>query len=358
MIAANGVTARYLTGRGAPSLRRVLRMPAQWGRIVELAAGYGEHLPAEPSARALNTFLERRRQADPDVLCRPVALRHQAAGTRRICAGVAGRADRRAFRTGGQRLHPLDGPQPALPGPVDSATAQVRPGRRGAALRARRNGAPWRCTARRRRTMRRKWSARSASRRPLLLLSRKLASDSMPSSPAPPTKGTWARIASPNGGRQARARLRGPRGGRPRPCPADSYRRGARLHRFRTRGMTKDDYDTRKFSGACLRKSELSRQRRRPAAADPRRIFGPAGALSPGRDTRHHRVLRVGAPARRRPLGPLLSAGARACPADHAVVQEPVAPAPIATSSARAAAAASWRRRTAAPRRPADGPSG
>ena len=66
MIAANGVTARYLTGRGAPSLRRVLRMPAKWGRIVELAAGYGEHLPAEPSAPALNTFLERRRQADPD----------------------------------------------------------------------------------------------------------------------------------------------------------------------------------------------------------------------------------------------------------------------------------------------------
>jgi VacB/RNase II family 3'-5' exoribonuclease len=66
MIAANGVTAQFLTGHGLPSIRRVVRTPARWPRIVELAAAHGDKLPAEPDARALNDFLDRRRQADPE----------------------------------------------------------------------------------------------------------------------------------------------------------------------------------------------------------------------------------------------------------------------------------------------------
>ena len=65
MIAANRVTAKYLEGKGLPSLRRVLRVPERWGRIVDLAAGLGGHLPAEPNARALEEFLAERRRADP-----------------------------------------------------------------------------------------------------------------------------------------------------------------------------------------------------------------------------------------------------------------------------------------------------
>ncbi len=65
MVAANGVTARYLTARGLPSLRRVLRSPERWERIVDLAAKDSERLPATPDAAALETFLARRRQADP-----------------------------------------------------------------------------------------------------------------------------------------------------------------------------------------------------------------------------------------------------------------------------------------------------
>src|SRR5208283_3078333 len=65
MKAANGVTARYLASRGAPSLRRVLRTPKKWSRIVALAAQLGETLPAEPTALALNAFLGRRRLAEP-----------------------------------------------------------------------------------------------------------------------------------------------------------------------------------------------------------------------------------------------------------------------------------------------------
>jgi exoribonuclease-2 len=65
MIAANGVTARYLDRNGFPSFRRVLRAPERWERIVELAAGLGERLPAQPSAVALDAFLQQRRRADP-----------------------------------------------------------------------------------------------------------------------------------------------------------------------------------------------------------------------------------------------------------------------------------------------------
>lgn len=65
MIAANGVTARYLTANGFPSLRRVLRSPERWQRIVDLASSLGEPLPSEPDAGALETFLLKRKQADP-----------------------------------------------------------------------------------------------------------------------------------------------------------------------------------------------------------------------------------------------------------------------------------------------------
>jgi VacB/RNase II family 3'-5' exoribonuclease len=66
MIGANGVTAQYLASRRLPSLRRVLRSPERWGRLVELAAGLGGRLPSLPSAQALEAFLAERRQADPD----------------------------------------------------------------------------------------------------------------------------------------------------------------------------------------------------------------------------------------------------------------------------------------------------
>lgn len=66
MIAANGVTARFLDDHGLPSIRRVVRTPKRWPRIVQLARDAGGHLPDEPDARALNEFLERRRREDPD----------------------------------------------------------------------------------------------------------------------------------------------------------------------------------------------------------------------------------------------------------------------------------------------------
>ena len=65
MIAANGVTARYLQAKGFPTLRRVVRSPERWDKLRSLAAGFGDALPGTPDAKALADFLVRRRTADP-----------------------------------------------------------------------------------------------------------------------------------------------------------------------------------------------------------------------------------------------------------------------------------------------------
>jgi exoribonuclease II len=65
MIAANGVAARFLQQHGRTSLRRILRTPKRWDRIVQLAKDVGEHLPDAPDAIALNAFLTNRRQSNP-----------------------------------------------------------------------------------------------------------------------------------------------------------------------------------------------------------------------------------------------------------------------------------------------------
>ena len=66
MVAANAATAIYLAGKKFPSLRRVLRDPERWERIVELAGALKEILPARPDAVALEGFLTRRRTAAPE----------------------------------------------------------------------------------------------------------------------------------------------------------------------------------------------------------------------------------------------------------------------------------------------------
>ncbi|MGE0549073.1 MAG: RNB domain-containing ribonuclease [Kofleriaceae bacterium] len=65
MIAANGATARFLEQRGFSSIRRIVRAPKRWDRIVELARSHGFELPHQPQQRALSEFLAIRRRADP-----------------------------------------------------------------------------------------------------------------------------------------------------------------------------------------------------------------------------------------------------------------------------------------------------
>ena len=64
MIAANGVVARLL--EKVPSLRRIVKSPERWDRIVQLAAARGQSLPAQPDSKALNDFLLKEKAADPD----------------------------------------------------------------------------------------------------------------------------------------------------------------------------------------------------------------------------------------------------------------------------------------------------
>jgi exoribonuclease-2 len=65
MIAVNGATARFLDEHRLPSLRRVLRTPSRWARIVDVAAELGERLPGEADPAALESFLRRRKRVDP-----------------------------------------------------------------------------------------------------------------------------------------------------------------------------------------------------------------------------------------------------------------------------------------------------
>ena len=64
MIAANGVVARML--EKVSSLRRIVKTPERWDRIVQLAAAHGGNLPPDPDSKALNDFLLKRKAADPD----------------------------------------------------------------------------------------------------------------------------------------------------------------------------------------------------------------------------------------------------------------------------------------------------
>jgi VacB/RNase II family 3'-5' exoribonuclease len=66
MVAANAVAATYLAAKNFPSLRRVLRDPERWARIVQLAVELDDQLPAGPDAVALEGFLTRRRTAAPE----------------------------------------------------------------------------------------------------------------------------------------------------------------------------------------------------------------------------------------------------------------------------------------------------
>jgi exoribonuclease-2 len=66
MIAANTTMATYLAGKGSSSIRRVVKVPERWDRIVTLAAALGETLPTAPDSGALAAFLAKRRVADPE----------------------------------------------------------------------------------------------------------------------------------------------------------------------------------------------------------------------------------------------------------------------------------------------------
>jgi exoribonuclease-2 len=66
MVAANGVIARTFEDAGVASIRRIVRTPKRWDRIIEVAAGLGTKLPVEPDSKTLNDFLLAQKKKDPD----------------------------------------------------------------------------------------------------------------------------------------------------------------------------------------------------------------------------------------------------------------------------------------------------
>lgn len=66
MISANTVIARFLAKGQIPSLRRIVRIPKRWDKIVEVAAKFGDILPSEPDSKALDVFLVKRKKEDPE----------------------------------------------------------------------------------------------------------------------------------------------------------------------------------------------------------------------------------------------------------------------------------------------------
>ncbi len=66
MITANTTSAKFAIKHKIPGLRRVVRVPERWERIVELARSLGETLPNSPDSTALDIFLENRKRIDPE----------------------------------------------------------------------------------------------------------------------------------------------------------------------------------------------------------------------------------------------------------------------------------------------------
>jgi VacB/RNase II family 3'-5' exoribonuclease len=65
MIASNEATAKFLDENKSPSVRRVVKTPERWDRIVSLAASLGSHLPGDPDMKSLQQFLDTQRRTNP-----------------------------------------------------------------------------------------------------------------------------------------------------------------------------------------------------------------------------------------------------------------------------------------------------
>jgi exoribonuclease-2 len=115
MIAANGATARFLAAKGLASLRRVVRSPERWQKIVEVAAGFGLQAPAGAGRRGAREVPHAAAQGRPSCASRTFARHRQAHGRGRVRRRAAGSEGDRPLRPRGARLHALDGAEPPLP---------------------------------------------------------------------------------------------------------------------------------------------------------------------------------------------------------------------------------------------------
>ncbi|EFB41074.1 RNB domain-containing ribonuclease [Parachlamydia acanthamoebae] len=65
MIAANSCLSKYLISQKVPILKRIVKKPQRWEKIVEIAKIHDVSLPHEPNAKALQNFLLQQQKQDP-----------------------------------------------------------------------------------------------------------------------------------------------------------------------------------------------------------------------------------------------------------------------------------------------------
>ena len=140
MIAANGVTARYLAAKGSPSIRRVVRTPKRWDRIVELARERDYRLPYEPDSKALDAVPRRGESGRSRALPGPLPGGDQAPGSGRVPRGAAGRHGPGALWPRRPGLCPFHRPESPLHRSDHAAPAEGRHRRQPSAVRLRRTG--------------------------------------------------------------------------------------------------------------------------------------------------------------------------------------------------------------------------
>jgi exoribonuclease II len=134
MVAANGVTARFLSARGFASIRRVVRSPDRWPRIIDVAARYGTTLPPQPDAFALEQFLKTQQAGHPDEFADLSLTIIKLLGRGEYAAEPAGGRTGRPLCPRGDQLHPLDGSESPLPGFDYTASAEGGHGPDGRAV--------------------------------------------------------------------------------------------------------------------------------------------------------------------------------------------------------------------------------
>ena len=188
MIAANGVTARYLSSKKFPSIRRVVRTPKRWERIVEIAGEHRFTLPENPDSKALEEFLIKEKAADPlrfpDLSLAVIKL----LGAGEYVAELPGETAPGHFGLAVRDYTHSTAPNRRYPDLITQRLLKAAIADGACRHTARMNWMFWRNTARKKRMPRRKSNGRSANPRLRFSLNRESENSLIPLSLALPPK--------------------------------------------------------------------------------------------------------------------------------------------------------------------------